>query len=232
MVARPVAMGGGGAGEIQCAQPVGTDRRADRLDDAGGLILLLGVDLRGRGRDIDRGVRQRRHHAADGVRGDGREIALQIDHDLGLAAGVEDRHRLVNPVRAGGGGRRGSSPPRRRPPSPRPQSRLCRWQPRPGRSRPPRPAAARGRSSARPRYRAAACRADGWRPCGPESAPRYGIASFVSGPVRAAEIAGEAVKFGAFIRVARARANRYLNPAWGEARKVDSGSFPAAVFPA
>ena len=35
-------------------------------------------------------------------------------------------------------------------------------------------------------------------------------------------MSGDGVKVGAFIRVARARANRYLNPVWGAARNADS----------
>ena len=68
-----------------------------------GLVLFfLGMDLGGQGRDIDRRVGQRAEHAADIVRRDGRKIALQIDDDFGLAAGVELAQRLESPVRAGG----------------------------------------------------------------------------------------------------------------------------------
>ncbi len=53
------------------------------------VVFLLGVDLGGQRRDIDRGIVQRRQHVADIVGRNGREIALQIDHDLGLALGIE-----------------------------------------------------------------------------------------------------------------------------------------------
>ncbi len=52
--------------------------------------------------DVDGGVGERRQHVADIVRRDGREIALQIDHDLDLPLGVEQLHRLKDPIRAGG----------------------------------------------------------------------------------------------------------------------------------
>ena len=59
------------------------------------------MDFGGQRGDIDRGVGQRSQHVADVVGQDGRKVALQIDHDFGLAAGIELAERLVNPVRAG-----------------------------------------------------------------------------------------------------------------------------------
>ena len=53
-------------------------------------------------RDIDRGLGQGRQHGLDVVGADGREIALQIDHDVGLPCGIELAQRLEDPVRAGG----------------------------------------------------------------------------------------------------------------------------------
>ena len=66
------------------------------------------------------------------------------------AVGIERPHRLMDPVRAGGMVGAGHHRLAAMRPSRRPRSRACRWRPPPGRSRPPRPAAARGRSSAGP----------------------------------------------------------------------------------
>jgi hypothetical protein len=60
------------------------------------------VDFGGQRRDIDRGVGQRCQHVTNIVGPDGRKVALQIDDDLDLAAGIELAQRLVNPVRSGG----------------------------------------------------------------------------------------------------------------------------------
>ncbi len=101
MVARPVAPGGRGARKVKRAQPLRAQGRADRLHHVRIGTLLHGMDLGGQRCDIDRGVGQRGHHAADVVGADGRKIALQIDHEFGLAPGVEFAQRLVDPVGSG-----------------------------------------------------------------------------------------------------------------------------------
>ena len=98
MVARSLAPGGGGAGEIKRAQAVRADRRADHLHHVRVGIFFLGMDLGGEGRDIDRGVGKRAEHAADVVGPNGRKIALQVDDDFGLALGIELAERLTDPV--------------------------------------------------------------------------------------------------------------------------------------
>ena len=122
MVARPVAVGRGGAGEIQRAQPARADRRADRLHHvrvrcAPPRCGFRRPASRYRPRDRPAGPARRGY-----CRADGRKIALQIDDDLGRA--VRDRAcpapRRSGPSRTGG--RRGSSPPRRHGPSPPPRS--------------------------------------------------------------------------------------------------------------
>ena len=108
MVARPLAPRSRSAGEVKRAQPPRADHgRADRLHHVRIGAFFLGMDFGGQGRDIDRGVGQRGEHAADIVGRDGRKIALQIDHDLGLARGRAcTAPRRCGPSRTGG--RRGS----------------------------------------------------------------------------------------------------------------------------
>ena len=101
VVARPVAMRGGGAGEIQGAHPPPAERRTHRLHHIGVEALFLGVDLGRQRRDIDRGIGKRRQHVADILRRNGREIALQIDHDFRLTARIERFGGLEDPVRSG-----------------------------------------------------------------------------------------------------------------------------------
>ena len=102
MVARAVAMRRRSAGEVERTHPLTPQRGSHRLHHTGTYAFLFGMDLGGEGGDIDRGVGKRGQHVADVVRGDGREIALQVDDDLRFAGGVELFQRLENPVRAGG----------------------------------------------------------------------------------------------------------------------------------
>src|SRR5436305_13902613 len=74
-----------------------------------------------------------------------------------------------------------SSPPRRHATLRRLRSRLCRSRPQPGRVLRLPPGAARGRSWAARRYRAAVCRAGASPPCGLESAPEYEVRSLETG---------------------------------------------------
>src|SRR5262249_9343365 len=64
VVTRSVPGGGGGAGKIQRTHPLTPKRGSHRLHHAGGEVLLLGMDLRGQRRDVDRGVGERRQHVA------------------------------------------------------------------------------------------------------------------------------------------------------------------------
>src|SRR6185437_10999476 len=85
-----------------------------------------------------------------------------------------------------------------------------------------RPGAARARSWAGRRSRGAACTAAGSRRGGPESAPKYGLGSSVmrsEAVGKGSRNGGDGEKVGAFIRVARARANRYLLPARGRCER-------------
>jgi hypothetical protein len=77
----------------------------------------------------------------------------------------------------------------------------------------------------RPRYRAAVCRAGGSPPCGPESAPRSRCSVIGTGQPASEEQAGNNRGLAESRRVytgCQSRANRYLNPAEGAARKADS----------
>ena len=60
------------------------------------------MDLRGQRRNVDGGVVERRQRGTDGVRRDRGKVALQVDHDLGLATGIDRSHGLMDPVGAGG----------------------------------------------------------------------------------------------------------------------------------
>ncbi len=73
VVTRPLAVGRGGAGEIERTQPPGADHRAHRFDHVGIERLFLSVDFRRQGRDVDVGVSQRDQHLADIIGADGSE---------------------------------------------------------------------------------------------------------------------------------------------------------------
>src|SRR5579871_5727532 len=65
MVARPLAMRGGRAGEIKGAHSPPAERGAYRLHHVGIEAFFLGVNLRSQRRDIDGGILQRGEHVAD-----------------------------------------------------------------------------------------------------------------------------------------------------------------------
>ena len=90
VVARPVAIGRRGAGEIERAQPAARRSASRPPSPRSGLGASSSVWIcGGQRRDVDGGVVERRQHGADVVRRDGGKVALQIDHDLGL--GRRDR---------------------------------------------------------------------------------------------------------------------------------------------
>ena len=76
--------------------------RADHLHHIGVAVFFGVVNFGCQRRDIDCRIGQWRQYAADIVRQDGREIALQIDHEFDVAGRIEGAKRLVNPVGAGG----------------------------------------------------------------------------------------------------------------------------------
>ncbi len=178
MIARPVAPGGRGPGKVKRAQPPSARPANPPSSPRSG---WCSPPRYGFGRPASR-YRPRGRPAepstlADVVGQDGRKVALQIDDDFGLTPGIELAERLVNPVRPGRmiGARhdrltamgfhcRGNL---RRVGGDRHAADLLR----------PRPGAARGRSSAGRQCPVAACPADGWRPCGRESAPECGFRS-------------------------------------------------------
>ncbi len=85
---------------------------------------------------------------------DRRKVALQVDHDLGLAVGIERLHAPRGSGRSRRGDRHGSSPPRRRAAITAAAISAVSVATATRPIRPPRPAAARARSSAGRRYRA------------------------------------------------------------------------------
>ena len=179
-------------------------------------VLLLGVDLRGQRRDVHGGVLQRRQHLADVVGRDGREIALEIDHDLGLARPDRASASPRGCGRSRRGAPGGSSRPRRH-----------------GRSRRRRSPRVSVATATRPMPAASArritCTIIGWPAISASGLPgrrvaamRAGISTRMRGSIigsrawkrgvfRAGKWGGDGLKAGSLIRVARPRANRYLN---------------------
>ena len=60
------------------------------------------MDFGGQRCDIDAWIVERLERGAHVLRRDGRQVALQVEHDLDLASGIELAKRLMDPVRAGG----------------------------------------------------------------------------------------------------------------------------------
>ena len=159
---------------------------------------------------------------------DRRQVALHVDDDLGPAVGIDRPHRLVDAVGAGGmigaghhrlaaSGLHGGRDLGRIGGDHHPAD--------PGLLGPPqhvddhRQAADVG--SGLPGRRVAAMRA------GISTRMRVSvIRNEVSRPRKRAGNNGDRRKVGALIRVARARANRYLNPAEGAARKLIPDAHP------
>ncbi len=117
MVERPLAPGRGGAGEIERAQPVGDERRADDLDHVRVGLLLVARDLDAERRDVDRRVGERREGGARSVAGSivGRspctlttvstapsrvERLQRLEDAVGAGLVVGARHHRLEAVRA------------------------------------------------------------------------------------------------------------------------------------
>src|SRR5262245_3936115 len=100
VVERPLAVGRGGASEIQGAQAPGRDRRADHLHDVGIVALGRVADSRCNGGDVDRAVGQRNQGSAHIVGLQRRQVTLDVDNDADIAA--HRAERLEDAVRARG----------------------------------------------------------------------------------------------------------------------------------
>ncbi len=101
MIERPVAGRRGSAGKIKRPQPRRRDRGADHLDHIGIAALLGELDLGRERGDIDGGVGQRGKRRDDGGGIERRQIALQIDDNLGAALRIDLAERLEDAVGAG-----------------------------------------------------------------------------------------------------------------------------------
>jgi len=97
-----LAPGSAGAGEIERSQPGRTEFSRDNLDDVGIVLLLLARDRRREGRNVDRALGKGRQTSAHDRRLDRRQVALNVDHDIVNAIGVDQAQRLENAVRPGG----------------------------------------------------------------------------------------------------------------------------------
>ena len=97
----PLAPGSARAGEIERPQPGRTEFGRDNLDDVGVVLLLLARDRRRERRDVDRALGKRRKTGAHDRRFDGRQVALNVDHDVVNAVGVDSAQRLENAVGPG-----------------------------------------------------------------------------------------------------------------------------------
>ena len=103
MIERPVAVGRGGAGEIERAQPVRRDRRADDLHHIRIGALLVLDDFGGQRRDIDRRIVQQSDRGTQIVgRIERRQIALHVHHHPDFSVRIGDLQRLEDAVGAGG----------------------------------------------------------------------------------------------------------------------------------
>ena len=187
VVERPVARGRGGAGEIERAQPPGPIGEPTAFTTFG-LVRSSSVWISAASVAISTaGSASGAERGADVVRRMVGKSPCRLTTISARPSGSSVPQRLEDPVRAGGvvGAR---------------HDRLAAMglhgrrdlgrvggDRHPADLRPPRPAAARGRSSAGRRYPAAACRAGGSRPCGRESAPECGFRSSERGLGRLAK---------------------------------------------
>ena len=89
-----------GAGEIERPQARRPDRASDRLDDVGIAALFVAADHGGERRDIHRRVAKRSCDGTDGLRRDGRQVALQVDYGVVAPIGIDDGERLEDAVGA------------------------------------------------------------------------------------------------------------------------------------
>ena len=94
----PLAPGSARAGEIKRSQPRGTEFCRDNFDDVGIVFLLLPRDRRRERRDVDRALVKRRETGAHDRRFDGRQVALNVDHDVVDTVCVDEAQRLENAV--------------------------------------------------------------------------------------------------------------------------------------
>ena len=130
------------------------------------ICLRVGRDRQHQGADVVSRIAQRRDHRAQLCRGNRRNVALQIDHDVVPPVGIELGQCDEHAIGAATAGRDRSvlrGLPRR---APRRRSPHRRMRPRPARGPPRARAPARARSSACRGCRRAACRATVSRPCG------------------------------------------------------------------
>jgi hypothetical protein len=99
MVERAGTRGRGGAGEIEDAQDAGILRREaggrpDEFDNVRARLLLGAHDLGADGADVDGGIAKRGEGPPDRGGRHGRQVALEVDDDLGIR--FQRRQRLVD----------------------------------------------------------------------------------------------------------------------------------------
>src|SRR5262249_35777869 len=100
VIERALARGRPGAREIERAQAVLSDRRADELHHVRVAALLFARDLGRKRGDIDRRVCERGDRGCDVGRRDGGQIGLHVDDDTAAALRVDDLERLEDAVRS------------------------------------------------------------------------------------------------------------------------------------
>ena len=91
-----------GAGEVERPQPGRSEFGRHRLDDVGIVFLLIARDRRRQRRDVDIVVGERREAGPHDRTLDGRQIALNVDHDVVCAGAVDRTQRLEDAVGPGG----------------------------------------------------------------------------------------------------------------------------------
>ena len=117
VIERTLAVGRGRAREVESAQAARTgERRADDLHHVGIGALLRLADLGGERGDVGRRRRQRRRQARNEMRLQRRQVALQVDDDVGRAVRIDAARPPRRCGRSPRRDRRASSKLRRRPP--------------------------------------------------------------------------------------------------------------------
>jgi hypothetical protein len=91
-----------GAGEVEGAQAVLADGMADELDHVGVVALRLVGDHGAQGGDVHGLVGQRQDRGSDDGRIDGRQVALDVDHDGVVALRIHDLQGFGEAVRTRG----------------------------------------------------------------------------------------------------------------------------------